>query len=71
MLKEETISHICCECPKLAQNNYKYRHDRVETALHWKLCQKYSIGHPAKWYEHVPEKVVENDQVKILWNFNN
>ena len=24
----------------------------------------------AKWYNHVPEKVAETDQVQILWDFN-
>ena len=23
-----------------------------------------------KWYEHVPEAVIENEKVKILWDFN-
>ena len=38
--------------------------------IYWDLCKKYGVKVLAKWYDHVPEKVVENDQVKILWDFN-
>ena len=30
--KEETVSHIVSECPKLAQREYKRRHDCVAKA---------------------------------------
>ena len=33
--KEETVMHIICECTKLAQKEYKKRHDLVGTAVHW------------------------------------
>ena len=32
--KEETVSHIVSECPKLAQRENKRRHDCVAKALH-------------------------------------
>ena len=28
------------------------------------------MEHTEKWYEHVPEGVVENEEVKILWDTN-
>ena len=31
----ETISHIVSGCPKLAQMEYKKRHDNVARAVHW------------------------------------
>ena len=36
---------------------------------HWKLCQKFNIPCKDKWYDHDPEGVIENDQVKGLWDF--
>ena len=33
----ETVQHIC-ECKKLAQCEYKRRHDIVAKLVHWKLC---------------------------------
>ena len=66
--KDETINHIVSECPALAQNQYKRRHDTVAKALHWSLCNKYQITCNNKWYEHQPDNVIENDRVKILWD---
>ena len=63
--KSETISHIC---EKLAQKEYKRRHKNVARIVRWKLCGKYNVKRSEKWYEHAPEDVVENEEVKILWD---
>ena len=68
--REETVSHIVAECKILAQREYKmWRHDKVGQVIHWKLCQKFNIPCKDKWYDHDPEGVIENDQVKVLWDF--
>ena len=67
-MTSETISHIVSECEKLAQKEYKRRHDNVARIVHWKLCGKYNLKRSEKWYEHAPEGVVENEEVKILWD---
>ena len=46
-----------------------WRHDKVGQVIHWKLCQKFNIPCEDKWYDHDPEGVIENDQVKVLWDF--
>ena len=68
--KMETINHIISECPALAQNEYKRRHDTVAKALHWKISKEYNIPCSEKWYNHVPEKVIENDKAKLLWDYD-
>lgn len=68
--KYETITHIISGCSKLAQSSYKQRHDKVATALHWGLCKKYDMPHSQLWYNHKPEAVIENEKMKILWDFN-
>ena len=65
--KSETTSHIVSECEKLAQKEYKRRQDNVARIVHWKLCGKCNLKRSEKWYEHAPEGVVENEEVKILW----
>ena len=40
---EETVNQMFSGCSKLAQKEYKRRHDCVENTLHWGLCQKYEI----------------------------
>ena len=43
-------------------------HDRVGRKIHWELCRKIGFHVNEKWYKHGPEKVVENDFWKILWD---
>ena len=51
--RDKTINHIISECSKLAQREYKARHD-------W-LCKKFKFNHTNKWYMHDPAPVLEND----------
>ena len=67
---KETVDHIVSGCSKLAQKEYKRRHDCVARPLHGDLCQKHEIQTSQKWYEHQPKGVVETDSAKILWNSN-
>ena len=34
------LSHIVSECGKLAQKEYKRRHDNVGRYIHWQFCEK-------------------------------
>ena len=64
--KDETVDHLVCACSKIAQTDYKEKHDKVATMLHWNLCKKYSIPTTNNWRKHKVEKVLETDNVKIL-----
>ena len=66
----ETVHHIICEYKKLAQGEYKRRHDTVAKLVHWKLCEKHNLERKGKWYEHCPEGIVEDDDVKLIWDIN-
>src|SRR5271168_1218221 len=37
--------------------------------LHWNLCKKLNIPTTDRWWEHKIDKVVQNESVKILWDF--
>ena len=52
---------IICECSKLAQNEYKARHEWVGKVIHWKMCKKFKFDHANKWHMHNPAPVLEND----------
>ena len=70
--KDETVNHLLGECPKLAQKEYRRRHDGVAEAyinLHWDLCGQYEFERSDKWYEHSPENVEDNEKCKLLWDF--
>ena len=68
--KGETVSHIICECSKLAQKEYKRRHNNVARIVHREICKKYDLPRAEQWYNHKPEGVTENESVKVLWDFN-
>ena len=68
--RDETINHIISECSKLAQKEYKARHDWVGKMIHWEMCKKLKFDHANKWYMHNPALVLENDTHKLLWDFD-
>ena len=35
---DETINHTVCECPKLAQKEYKRKHDWLRSRIHLEIC---------------------------------
>ena len=64
------INHIISECSKLAQKEYKTRHNWVNKLIHWELCKKFKFDHTNKWYMHNPGSVLENEMHKLLWDFD-
>ena len=37
--------------------------------IHWNVCRKIGFDVNEKWYKYEPEKVVEIDSQKIIWDF--
>ena len=68
--KEETVQHIIYECKKQTQREYKRRHDTVAKLVHWKLCEKHNLERKEKWSDYCTEGVVEDYDVKLMWNIN-
>ena len=68
--KDESMGNLVGECSKLAQTEYKHRHDAVARMIHWNIAHSNGLDVLSKWYEHKPEGVIENDHVKLLWYFN-
>ena len=67
---DESIDHIVSGCSKLAQKEYKRKHDNLGKIVHWKLARKCNFDAGDKWYEYESESVLENEDFKILWNFS-
>ena len=53
---------------RLAQREYKKRHDKVALRVHWEMCRKYEIECTDKWYDHQPLAVTENRDIHITWD---
>ena len=67
---DESIDHIVSGCSKLAQKEYKRRHDNLGKIVNWKLSRKCNFEAGDKWYEHESESFLENEDYKILWDFS-
>ena len=67
---DERINHLLSECSKMAQKQYKRRHDWKGRKIHWEVCRKYGLDTTDRWYEHVPQAVCENENYKIFWDFS-
>ena len=60
---------MIAECKKLAQKEYKQRQDNIARIACMELCKKFGLVGEVKWYIYKPASVVENEKVKILWDF--
>ena len=59
--RDETINHIISECSKLAQKEYKSRHDLVGKVIHWELCKNLKFDHTNNWYIYNQTSALKND----------
>ena len=50
---------------KLAQKEYKRRHDNLGKIVHWKLTKKCNFEAGDKWYKLEPERFLENEDYNI------
>ena len=50
----KTINHLISEKSKLAQKEYKTRHEWVGKVIHLELCKKLKFDYSKKWYMHNP-----------------
>ena len=66
----ETAEHLVGGCEKLAQREYKRRHDKVAQLVHWNILRNDGIETTTTWYKHLPQQVIENQHAKVLWDFN-
>ena len=67
---DESIDHIVSDCSKLAQKEYKRRHDNLGKIVHWKVARKCNFEAVDKWYDHELESVLENKDYKIVRDFS-
>ena len=68
--RDETINHIISECCKVAQKEYKSRHDWVGKVIHWDMCKKLKFDNTNKWYMHNPAPVIKNNAHKLQWDYD-
>ena len=67
---DKNIDHIVSGCSKLAQKEYKRRHDNLRKIVHWKLARICNFKAGDIWCEHESKSVLENEDYKILCDFS-
>ena len=73
--KSETVSHTVSECDKLAQKQYRRRHNTVARIANWKLCGEYQLKRDIRVSKKEKEKIERyqelKTEIKRLWNIRN
>ena len=67
---DETVEHLVSGCSFLAVSQCITRHNNVAKNIHWSLCTKFGLNHTESSWNHCPPSVIENEEVKLLWDFN-
>ena len=70
-IHKETIHHIISGCPTLAPTKYLERHNNVAKYIYLATIKHHnlhSINIP--WYTYKPQPVLENNEVKLLWDYS-
>ena len=53
----ETVGHLVSACKKMAQTDYRRRHDKMGLRVYWEVCGRLGLTRSAKWYEETPDPV--------------
>ena len=56
--------------PKISMNHILDRHNAVASTLHWSLYKQMNFEKAEYWWEHQPEPAMENEDYKLLYDFN-
>ena len=64
----ETVQHIVAGCKMQAGTAYTERHNQVAGIVYRNICSEYGLDPPKSRWE-TPQKVVENNRAKLLWDF--
>ena len=65
----EMVEHLV-GCSFLVVSQYIVRCNNVARLIHWSLCAKFDLDRSENSWSHCPPSVIENDRVKLLWDFN-
>ena len=66
----ETVGHLVSACTKLAQTEYRRRHDKMGLRVYWEVCGVYGLKRSERWHLEVPDGVRKSDDgmVEIWWD---
>ena len=65
------VQHLLNGCEKLAPKEYQRRHNHVAKKVNYDFCNKNALERTEKWYEHVLQRAVATEEVKMLSDIKN
>jgi len=66
----EYVDHLLSSCTPLAPTMYMQRHNRIGKIIHWSILKRFNSAVSRNYWDHDPVAVVENQEMKVLWDFN-
>jgi hypothetical protein len=67
-ITDEHIKHIVVECTTIARSAYTDRHNKLAGYIYWAICKCKGLQVTDKYYEKVPEKIVNVNGPTIIWD---
>jgi hypothetical protein len=65
---KEHIKHIVAGCTTLAPSEYLIDTVRWLANIHWMICKHLGLHCTDKYYEHVPNRVINVKGTTIMWD---
>ena len=51
VMRRQNITHILSACSVLVKSQYRKRHNKIRTSVHFVLCKKHHLQCCGKWYK--------------------
>jgi len=65
---EEHRKHIVTGCTTFVPTQYTNIQNTVTGYIHWIICKHMEIQITDKYYEHIPESVINANGTPIMWD---
>ena len=66
--KAEHTKHNVAGCTTLVPSEYTNRHNKVAGYSHWTICKRMGLQVTDRYYEHIPERVINVSGTAIMWD---
>jgi hypothetical protein len=62
------MKRVVVGCTPLAPSEYTTGHNKVAGYIHWAVCKHMRLQFTDRYYEHIPESVINVSGTTIMWD---